>query len=118
VDAIERVLTFDKFYLHLSAPWKAAHEQDGRIIAQVNDDVFEFDFVIASTGYFVDSAARPELADFAHHIARWRDRYEPSSDQQDDELGAHPYLGNGHEYQEKVPGRNAKPSNCHGFSLN
>ncbi|MBR8834480.1 MAG: NAD(P)/FAD-dependent oxidoreductase [Stigonema ocellatum SAG 48.90 = DSM 106950] len=104
VDAIERVLVYDNFYLHLSAPWKAAHEQDGRIIAQVNDDVFEFDFAIAGTGYFVDPAARPELADFAHHIARWRDRYEPPSNQQDDELGAHPYLGNGHEYQEKVPG--------------
>ncbi|BAY50127.1 hypothetical protein SAMD00079811_77560 (plasmid) [Scytonema sp. HK-05] len=61
--------------LHLSAPWRTAHDQRGRIVAQVNDDLFEFDFAIcasqqrfaiAGTGYFVDPAARPEFADFAH----------------------------------------------------
>ena len=51
-----------------------------------------------------DPAARPELADFADKIALWRDRYTPPDGQGDDYLGAHPYLGEGHEYLEKVPG--------------
>jgi FAD-dependent urate hydroxylase len=103
-DAIGRVIAFPNFHLHLSAPWKAAHSRDGSIVAQVNDDVFEFDFAIAGTGYFVDPTKRPELADFADNIALWRDRYEPPADQRDDDLGTHPYLGSAHEYQEKVAG--------------
>ena len=49
-------------------------------------------------------AARPELADFAQHILLWRDRFTPPTDEEDAYLGAHPYLGTGHEYLEKTPG--------------
>ncbi|OKH46228.1 monooxygenase [Calothrix sp. HK-06] len=115
-DAIERVIAFRNFHLHLSAPWKTAHERDGRIVAEVNDDVFEFDFVIAGTGYFVDPTRRPELADFAHNIALWRDRYEPPADQRDDKLASHPYLGGAHEFQEKVPGSAPYLKDIHVFN--
>ena len=64
----------------------------------------DFDFAIAGTGYFVDPGVRPELADFAHHILLWRDRYTPPAGEEDAYLGAHPYLGAGHEYLEKAPG--------------
>jgi cation diffusion facilitator CzcD-associated flavoprotein CzcO len=103
-DAIQRVLAFPNFHLHLSAPWNAAYEQNDRIVAQVNGETFEFDFAIAGTGYFVNPAARPELEGFAQHIALWRDRYTPPINLQDDELGNHPYLGEGHEFLERVPG--------------
>ncbi|WP_442938591.1 hypothetical protein [Nostoc sp.] len=103
-DAVERAIAFPNFHLHLSAPWKSAQEKGGRIVVQVKNDVFEFDFAIAGTGYFVDPTKRPELADFAQHIALWRDRYEPPANQRDDDLGTHPYLGSAHEYLEKVPG--------------
>ncbi len=83
----------------------------------MNDDVFEFDFAIAGTGYFVDPTKRPELADFAHHIALWRDRYEPPVDQRNDDLGTHPYLGNAHEYLEKVPGSAPYLKDIHIFLL-
>ncbi|MEH1944666.1 MAG: SidA/IucD/PvdA family monooxygenase [Nostoc sp.] len=115
-DAIQRAIAFPNFHLHLSATWRSAQEQGGRIVAQVNDDAFEFDFAIAGTGYFVDPTKRPELADFAHHIALWRDRYEPPADQRDDELGRHPYLGSAHEYQEKVPGSAPYLKDIHVFN--
>ncbi|GAA6623935.1 NAD(P)-binding domain-containing protein [Scytonema sp. NUACC26] len=115
-DAIERASAFSNFHLHLSAPWKKAQEKSGRIVAQVNDDVFEFDFAIAGTGYFVDPTKRPELADFAHHIALWRDRYEPPADQRNDDLGTHPYLGSAHEYLEKVPGSEPYLKDIHVFN--
>ncbi|MEH1960692.1 MAG: SidA/IucD/PvdA family monooxygenase [Nostoc sp.] len=115
-DAIERAIAFSNFHLHLSANWRAAHEQAGRIVAQVNDDVFEFDFAIAGTGYFVDPTKRPELADFAQHIALWRDRYEPPANQRADDLGTHPYLGSAHEYQEKVPGSAPYLKDIHVFN--
>lgn len=103
-DAIERVLKFPNFRLHLAAPWLAAREEGGRIIARAADGEFGFDFAIAGTGYFVDPGARPELVDFADQILLWRDRYTPPPDEEDDYLGAHPYLGAAHEYLEKIPG--------------
>ncbi|MGF2009905.1 NAD(P)-binding domain-containing protein [Nostoc sp. DedVER01b] len=115
-DAIERVIAFSNFHLHLSAPWKSAHNQGDRIVAQVNDDVFEFDFAIAGTGYFVDPTKRPELAEFAHHIALWRDRYEAPAEQRDDQLSTYPYLGSAHEYQEKVPGNAPYLKDIHVFN--
>jgi FAD-dependent urate hydroxylase len=104
-DAIERVLRFPNFDLHLAAPWLAAREEGGRIAAQAAGDEFRFDFAIVGTGYFVDPQARPELADFAGEILLWSDRYRPPAEEEDPYLGAHPYLGTGHEYLEKTPGR-------------
>jgi cation diffusion facilitator CzcD-associated flavoprotein CzcO len=115
-DAIERVVAFPNFHLHLSSPWSSAQERGDRIIAQVNDEVFEFDFAIAGTGYFVDPTARPELAGFSQHILRWRDRYEPPADLRDDDLGAYPYLGQGHEYQENLPGTAPYLKNIHVYN--
>jgi FAD-dependent urate hydroxylase len=103
-DAIERVLRFPNFHLHLAAPWLSAREEAGRIVAQAAGDEFRFDFAIAGTGYFVDPQARPELADFAAEILLWRDCYQPAAEETDLYLAAHPYLGAGHEYLERAPG--------------
>ncbi len=103
-DAIERAVAFANFHLHLAAPWRSARIENERIVAQVGDAEFRCDFVIAGTGYHADLAGRPELADFAGKVLLWRDRFEPPADAVDDYLGAHPYLGAGHEYLEKVPG--------------
>ena len=74
-DAIERVLKFPNFRLHLAAPWLAAREEDGHVVARAADGEFRCDFAIAGTGYFVDPGARPELVDFASDILLWRDRF-------------------------------------------
>jgi FAD-dependent urate hydroxylase len=103
-DAIERVLRFPNFHLHLAAPWLSARQEGGGIVAQAAGDEFRFDFAIAGTGYFVDPRARPELADFSGDILLWRDRYQPPPDEEDPYLGAHPYLGVGHEYLERLEG--------------
>jgi FAD-dependent urate hydroxylase len=106
-DAIERALRFANFRLHLAAPWLAAREEAGEIVARVDGAgyaEYRCDFAIAGTGYFVDPSARPELADFADEILLWRDCYQPPPDEADPYLGTHPYLGAGHEYLEKTPG--------------
>lgn len=103
-DAITRATAFADFHLHLAAPWTEAHEEGGRIVATAAGTEYRFDFVIAGTGYFVDPGARPELAEIAPHTLLWRDRYAPPPGEEDAELGAHPYLGAGHEYLEKAPG--------------
>jgi cation diffusion facilitator CzcD-associated flavoprotein CzcO len=103
-DAIERVLRFPDFRLHLAAPWLTARAEGEGIVAEAAGTQFRFDFAIAGTGYFVDPYSRSELADFAGKILLWRDRYMPTPDEADPYLGAHPYLGSGHEYLEKAPG--------------
>ncbi|WP_428535017.1 NAD(P)-binding domain-containing protein [Rhodopila sp.] len=105
IDAIERAVGFASFHLHLGAVWQQAAVEHGRVVAEVSDGGYRFDHVIAGTGYFVDPSARPELGGFADQILLWRDRYQPPEDQQDAFLGAHPYLGDGHEYLPRTPGR-------------
>jgi hypothetical protein len=78
--------------------------EGGRIVARTAGGEFRCDFAIAGTGYFVDPEARPELADFADKILLWRDRCRPEPGEEDPYLGAHPYLGPGHEYLEKAAG--------------
>ncbi len=103
-DAIERAVAFPQFHLHLSAPWTSAAEKDGQVETSIGGTTYRMDHVIAGTGYSADLAARPELRDFDGQIMRWRDRYTPPADEQDDTLSVSPYLGAGHEFIERVPG--------------
>ena len=103
-DAIERTVSFSNFHLHLAAPAQSIRVEDGRVVVHAAGEEFRCDFVIVGTGYYVDLAARPELANFHREILLWRDRFVPRHGDEDADLGAHPYLGAGHEYLEKVPG--------------
>ncbi|SAL47501.1 NAD(P)-binding domain-containing protein [Caballeronia humi] len=115
-DAVQRATRFSNFHLHLGAPWHDAAVVDGRVRARAGDTSFDFDFVIAGTGYAVDLHARPELAQIADHVLLCRDCYVPASDERDDALGAHPYLGDALEYLEKSPGAAPFPKNVHVFN--
>ena len=103
-DAIERAVKFPNFHIHLAAPWSNATERDGQAETVINGTAYKLDYVIAGTGYSGDLAARAELRDFDGQIMRWRDRYTPPANEQDEMLGAYPYLGVGHEFIEKTPG--------------
>ena len=103
-DAIERTVKHTNFHLHLASPWTNAAAKDGQTATTVNGTAYQFDFVIAGTGYSPDVASRPELTAFASDILKWCDRYTPPADERDDFLANHPYLGAGHEFLEKTPG--------------
>ncbi|APG12994.1 monooxygenase [Bradyrhizobium japonicum] len=115
-DAIARAVKFPNFHLHLAAPWTSAKPFGRRLLATTPQGDIAFDFVIAGTGYQVDLAKRPELVAFSDEILLWRDRYSPAADEQDEALGAHPYLGAGHEFLEKEPGRAPYLRNIHVFN--
>src|SRR5262249_21733285 len=103
-DAVERTVAFPNFHLHLAAPWKHVAAENGGVALHAASKEFRCDFVIVGTGYCVDLAARAELADFHDKVLLWRDRFAPSAGDEDEFLGAHPYLGEGHEYLEKTQG--------------
>lgn len=115
-DAIARVVKSPNFHLHLAASWTSAKPFGRRLLATTPQGDIAFDFVIAGTGYQVDLARRPELAAFSSEILLWRDRFSPAAGEQDEFLGAHPYLGAGHEFLEKEPGRAPYLRNIHVFN--
>lgn len=115
-DAVARAVRFPNFHLHLAAPWTSAKPFGRRLLATTPQGDIAFDFVIAGTGYQVDLTKRPELAPFAGEILLWRDRFSPIADERDDALGAHPYLGSGHEFLEKETGRAPYLRNIHVFN--
>jgi cation diffusion facilitator CzcD-associated flavoprotein CzcO len=100
VDAIERAVAFNDYHLHLNAPLEDARMDADRVTIRAGGKIFACDFVIAATGYFADPNARPELAGLAGDILLWRDRVDAAEDAY---LGAHPYLGAGHEYLPRDP---------------
>jgi cation diffusion facilitator CzcD-associated flavoprotein CzcO len=103
-DAIARAVAFDRFHLHLSAPWTNAVERGDHVETMIGHSTYRLDYVIAGTGYTPALATRPELRDVAEQILLWRDRYTPSDEEADELLAASPYLGAGHELLEKHPG--------------
>ena len=113
VDAITRAVAFPNFRLHLSSPWTAARMEGGEIVAQAGGAEVRCDFAIAGTGYFQDPNQRAEFSGFAEHIMLWRDRYTAPAGEENDYLGSHPYLGEGHEYLEKTPGAAPFLGNIH-----
>jgi cation diffusion facilitator CzcD-associated flavoprotein CzcO len=115
-DAVDRVLKFPNFHLHLASPWLSAREDSGRIAAEAAGGAYRFDFVIAGTGYAADPNLRPEFADFARHILLWRDRFTPPPAEEDPFLGTHPYLGPGNEFMEKSPGAAPYLNDIHCFN--
>ncbi|ABE36039.1 pyridine nucleotide-disulfide oxidoreductase family protein [Paraburkholderia xenovorans LB400] len=116
VDAVERVTRFPNFHLHPGTSWTEADVRNGRVETSVAGEPFAFDFVIAGTGYVVDPALRPELAQLAGRIRLWRDQYVPASNDSDDALGAYPYLGAALEYLEKTEGDAPYLRNIHVYN--
>lgn len=115
-DAISRAVSFPNFHLHLGAPLISARLKGVRPVAETPQGEFAFDFAIAGTGYSVDLGSQAELRDFAGEILLWQDRFAPPDDQRDETLAAYPYLGSGHEYLEKVPGRAPHLKDIHVFN--
>lgn len=63
-----------------------------------------FDFAIVSTGLLTNAHLRPELRAIADNILTWGDKDDvvPEGSARNPLIDAHPYLGPGFEFQEKV----------------
>ncbi|HEY3515906.1 MAG TPA: FAD-dependent oxidoreductase [Gammaproteobacteria bacterium] len=118
LDSIQRAVEFDNFHIHLNSSLSdVVRSGDGKVTGKVDNKSFQFDHLIAATGYRIDLAAQPELARIHEAIALWGDRYKPSAGDESAAGAAHPYLGSGFEF---LP-RNATGAeflrNIHCFNL-
>lgn len=77
-------------------------EEGGRIRLETSRGRLAFDFLVLATGFCVDWARRPELANLARNIVLWRDRFTPS-DGQPFEQGEDPWLGPSLEFTAREP---------------
>ena len=112
-----RVTRHSAFHLITGAPVSAAHVQDEAIVIDTPREKMTADFVIAGTGFDVDMALRPELADLAREAATWADRYSPPPGQVDTRLARYPYLDAGMAFTEKTPGQAPWISNIYCFNF-
>jgi FAD-dependent urate hydroxylase len=103
-DTLARARAHAGFHLHPGSAWKSISAHDDTVVIETGSARFEVDFVIVATGCVTDLAARPELARFESHIARWGDRYTPPAEEQHEDLLRHPYLGPGFEFTERRAG--------------
>jgi FAD-dependent urate hydroxylase len=100
-DTLERVMRHANVSVHCATPILDAVPG---IRLRTPAGWHEADFVIFGTGFAVDVASRPELSAIAGEIATWSDRYAPSADRVNAEMGRHPYVGPGFELVERRAG--------------
>ncbi len=117
MDSIERVMVFDNFTIHLETSLADVRIADGRVAANASGEAWQFDHVIAGTGYRIDLSAQPELAGIHESIALWRDRYEPEPGDGNAAAAVHPYLGPGFEFLARDGADAGYLRNIHCFNL-
>ncbi len=116
-DTLARAQQHPGFHLHPGSPWKRLSMRGEQIEIETGTQTLVVDFVIVATGFVTDLAARPELARFEPHIARWADRYQPPAADANDDLKRHPYLGPGFEFTERQPGQAPHLQHLHNYTF-
>lgn len=99
-----RVSRHANAFFNFGCPILAVEPQGEALRVATPKGEFVFDFLIVSTGFQVDWAARPEFAGIAAHIRTWKDRFTPAPGDEDRELADSPDLGPAFEFQENAPG--------------
>jgi len=114
--SVLRVSRHPNARFNLGCPVRRVALSGAGIAVETPRKMFNFDFLILSTGFMIDWESRPEYAVIAPHVQVWGDRHSFAADQDDRELSGSPYLGPYFEFQEKVPGALPGLSRIHCFS--
>ena len=114
--SVLRVSAFPQAHFHLESPIDDLAVDGDHIVVTTPKGRYQTDFIIFGTGFRIDLALRPELADFAPHIRLWRDRFAVPPDMANPELEHSPDLGDSFEFLEKVPGACPMLSHLHCFN--
>ena len=116
-----RVSRHDNAHFNLGTSVLSAESTATGLQLHTTTGLFEVDFLIASTGFRIDWATRPEYATIAPHVRTWGDRYRPVPGQEDQELSDSPDLGPVFEFQAKhadsLPGLSRVHAFCYPAAL-
>ncbi len=114
--SVLRVAAFPQAHFHLASPITALAMRDDHLMVTTPKGRYATDFIIFGTGFTVDFALRPELAEFAPYIRLWRDCFPTPEGMDNAELETSPDLGEAFEFLEKVPGTCPALSRLHCFN--
>ena len=114
--SVLRVSAYKHAHFHLGSPINDLVLDSDHLIVTTPKGRYETDFIIFGTGFQVDFALRPELAEFAPHIRLWRDRFAVPAGMNNSELEHSPDLGDSFELLEKMPGACPMLSRLHCFN--
>ncbi len=89
---------------HFGAGVLSTRMDGSEIVVTTPKGELRIDFLILGTGFRIEAAARPELADYADRILLWRDVYTPPPELAHPELGNFPYVGDDFSFREREPG--------------
>jgi cation diffusion facilitator CzcD-associated flavoprotein CzcO len=115
-ETVHRAIALPGFAIHLGTPVLAARRAGSHVALQLSDRCVEADFLIVGTGFRIDLAHEPLLADILDDIATWGDRYMPPAELVREELSRYPWLGDGFELVERRSGRNSAIGRVHLFN--
>lgn len=101
---VKRALATPGFHLHMDEPWQSTRADGDGVSLTTPKETRHFAHVIFGTGFAMDIAQRPELADWMDKIALWSDRFSPEPEEDSIVLARQPYLGPALDFQEKTPG--------------
>ena len=113
----DRANTFKEFYIQIGAGWDDLRLKDGKISISTRKGIFEADFLIFGTGFLIDLRHTEELSPHAHLIALWSDKYKQAKKRDGTYLLSYPYLGDGFQFLEKLPGSAPWLKNVHLFTF-
>jgi FAD-dependent urate hydroxylase len=104
-ESVLRALRQPEFHAHLGTSVLGARRAPGGVALDLaGGAAAAADFLILGTGYAVDLARVAEIAALAPSIATWGDRYTPPPGLERPEIARSPWLGDGFELTERVPG--------------
>jgi len=114
----ERANRFKEFNIQTGAGWEDLRLNDERVAISTKKGTFEADFLIFGTGFSIDLTHSEELSPHAHLIALWSDKFkETRKEGEESNLQSYPYLGDGFQFLEKLPGSAIWLKNVHLFSF-
>lgn len=116
-DHYDRVIRWPNFTLHTGREWTGARVLDGRVVLDTPRGPFAADYLICGTGTRMDPTRCPELANCAHNLADWGDRYAPPEAERNERLARFPYLAPDFALMEKRPGETPWVSRIHLFGI-
>lgn len=101
-NSTQRVSRHANGYFHLGVAIESVREEGGALQVRTSAGSLALDFLIFATGFKVDWRQRPMLRHIASAIRLWKDRYQPPTGEEDDELAGSPDLGPAFEFQPRA----------------
>lgn len=100
-DTFYRCSRHENFDFYTDCSWDKCRMEGEEIIVTTPQGDMRFDFLIVGTGLSIDLNQRPELSSFSSSIALWKDRFTPAAGEENEALGAFPYLSRHFQFQAK-----------------